>query len=274
MADHQQNGDNNTRHHEKPTIRVVHNLARSGGTLVGKCLGSMQHIALLSEIHPDAQIALSFNALRQAQNWHGLNKHLNWQQTPLIDALKIIQRHCHQQQQEIVLRDWSHIDYFGMPVTNTPTFEASLINVLQPHFRILCVQSIRNPVDTWLSMRRLQLVREAKVTPEQFMQSYLKYLDNTAGGYRLLYENFLETPNKELRQACQHLQLNFDEKYQAKWFEYTNITGDLSNSSSLRKNSIIKPRPRKSVDPDILNALKASPAYEKVMQKIPAYDIF
>ena len=273
MTDNHHNGSN-TRNHGKPVIRVIHNLARSGGTLIAKCLGSMQNTALLSEIHPDAQIALSFNALHQAQNWYGVDKSLNWQKTPFIDAIKIIHKHCLNQQQEIVLRDWSHVDFFGIPVTNTPKLQASLVNSLQPHFHVLSVQSVRNPVDTWLSMRRLQLIRKAKITPEQFMQSYLEYLEKTSGNYQLLYENFLETPNEELKQACKHLQLNFDKNYQTKWFEYTNVTGDLSNSSSLRKNSVIKPRPRKNVDQSVLNALKASPAYEKVMQKIPAYDTF
>lgn len=36
----------------KPKIRIFHNLGRSGGTLICKCLGCMEHIVLLSEIHP------------------------------------------------------------------------------------------------------------------------------------------------------------------------------------------------------------------------------
>ena len=29
---------------DKPIIRIFHNLARSGGTIVGKCLGSMKDV--------------------------------------------------------------------------------------------------------------------------------------------------------------------------------------------------------------------------------------
>jgi len=36
----------------KPRIRLLHQLGRSGGTLISRCLGSMQGVVLLSEIHP------------------------------------------------------------------------------------------------------------------------------------------------------------------------------------------------------------------------------
>jgi len=48
----------------KPKLWVLHNMPRSGGTLLSKCLGSMSEHILLSEIHPDAQHAMSFNALQ------------------------------------------------------------------------------------------------------------------------------------------------------------------------------------------------------------------
>ncbi len=35
-----------------PVVRLVHHLARSGGTLISRCLGCMSGVLLLSEIHP------------------------------------------------------------------------------------------------------------------------------------------------------------------------------------------------------------------------------
>jgi hypothetical protein len=37
---------------DNPKIGILDNLGRSGGTLIGKCIGCMKHVALLSEIHP------------------------------------------------------------------------------------------------------------------------------------------------------------------------------------------------------------------------------
>ena len=33
-------------------IRLIHNLQRSGGTIISKCLGAQEGVVLLSEIHP------------------------------------------------------------------------------------------------------------------------------------------------------------------------------------------------------------------------------
>ena len=33
-------------------IRLIHNLQRSGGTIISKCLGAQDDVVLLSEIHP------------------------------------------------------------------------------------------------------------------------------------------------------------------------------------------------------------------------------
>ena len=40
------------------TIRLIHNLPRSGGTIISKSLGAQKDVVLLSEIHPDG-VALS-----------------------------------------------------------------------------------------------------------------------------------------------------------------------------------------------------------------------
>ena len=55
---------------DKPAIRILHNMARSGGTLIAQCIGALPGVALLSEIHPDG--VRFIDPLRQAQEWHGL----------------------------------------------------------------------------------------------------------------------------------------------------------------------------------------------------------
>ena len=40
------------------TIRLIHNLPRSDGTIISKSLGAQKDVVLLSEIHPDG-VALS-----------------------------------------------------------------------------------------------------------------------------------------------------------------------------------------------------------------------
>jgi len=51
-------------------IRLYLNMARSGGTLFSKCVGCMDGVMLLSEIHP-LGTAL-FNPVTQASRWYDL----------------------------------------------------------------------------------------------------------------------------------------------------------------------------------------------------------
>jgi hypothetical protein len=51
-------------------MALLHHLARTGGTLISRCLASMQGICLLSEINPLG--TAHFNPLKQAARWYGL----------------------------------------------------------------------------------------------------------------------------------------------------------------------------------------------------------
>jgi len=49
---------------------ILHHLARTGGTLISRCLGSMDGVCLLSEI---SHLGTSHvNPLQQAADWYGL----------------------------------------------------------------------------------------------------------------------------------------------------------------------------------------------------------
>lgn len=100
-------------------VRIVHQLARSGGTLISKCLGCMQDVVMLSEIHP--QGGTWFNPLQQAQQWYQLftpaemtainrQKDLNFR-----DTIDLIYRRCLELNRPLVIRDWSHLDFMAAP---------------------------------------------------------------------------------------------------------------------------------------------------------------
>ena len=62
-------------------VAVVHQMARTGGTLINRCLGSMRDILVLSEIHPlDPQCKIT----RQAALWFQL---LNEDDLPWLRGL-------------------------------------------------------------------------------------------------------------------------------------------------------------------------------------------
>ena len=105
-------------------------------------------------------------------------------------------------------------------------------------------------------MERYSLTKKENVRFYDFNQKkinpYFVYQSNKSYVLPLSLTDNLKwfSENQVSESFLEHLllQLNFDARYQTKWFEYTNITGDLSNSSSLRENPIIQPRPRKNID--------------------------
>ena len=62
------------------TIRLIHSLPRSGGTIISKCLGAQKDVILLSEIHPKGTSITKkmgvnkpfFDPIFQSQNWNNL----------------------------------------------------------------------------------------------------------------------------------------------------------------------------------------------------------
>ena len=51
----------------KPVLRVLHHMARRGSTVISRCLGSMDDVVLLSEIHPYG--CSVHNPVLQATEW-------------------------------------------------------------------------------------------------------------------------------------------------------------------------------------------------------------
>ncbi|MGI9318498.1 MAG: hypothetical protein ACR2QW_14300, partial [bacterium] len=92
----------------KPTIRILHNMARSGGTLVSKCLGAMDSVRLFSEIHPKANHVEYLNLTAQAHRWYGLATAKDVAaQYSFNEGLRRIHSACESEGVVTVLRDWA-----------------------------------------------------------------------------------------------------------------------------------------------------------------------
>lgn len=108
-----------------PSVAVVHQMARTGGTLVNRCLGSMRGLLVLSEVHAfDPQLKLT----RQAGAWFGLLRKddLSWLKEistghPSVVFAEVVGRLAERstaQGRHLVQRDWigSHFQFIGFIV--------------------------------------------------------------------------------------------------------------------------------------------------------------
>ena len=162
----------------KPVIRILHQLARSGGTLISKCLGSMQNVVLLSEIHPD--VTLNLSVLKQAEQWFHLltpSDH-EWLKTnePLAfsDGISLIARRCEKNGQTLVLRDWSHIDFIAAPFVSAPGYQLTLAKLSQGKFSVFNTAIVRHPFDQWSSLIKMHVMK-GQLSVQEFLHGYLRF---------------------------------------------------------------------------------------------------
>ncbi len=170
----------NMRLGKKKPLRLIHNMARSGSTLMCKCLGCMQGVTLLSEIHPAA--TQMFNPLNQAHNWFSLlhkkdvHNLEHGQSLSFIEAIQLIDRRSRQQKKSLVIRDWAHLDFTGLPFIEEPNHRLALADVLADHFKLIRIAIVRHPIDQWLSLSRLELmqnpIRRGQLTIQTFLNGY------------------------------------------------------------------------------------------------------
>lgn len=212
----------------RPRIRLLHQMARSGGTIICRCLATMENIVLLSEIHPLG--VQMFNPLHQAAQWYGLLNSRDLQMAHggslnFVQAIRLIWTRCREQDKQLVLRDWSHLDYTGVPFVR-PVFRSLLAEALQSEFELVRFSTVRHPLDQWLSLSRQDVFRK-KLGPAKFLRGYNRFAASAAETGFIRYEDFTGDSDGELGRLCVALDLEFDPGYRKRWWNYTNITGDV-----------------------------------------------
>lgn len=251
---------------EKKKLRMIHNMARSGSTIICKCLGCMEGVVLLSELHPRA--LGSFNPLTQAAEWFGLltpNEIVELQKQSSVNytnAIALIEQRCRERGDSLILRDWAHLDFTGYPFVSTPGYRPLLYVDLAEYFDIIRISTTRDPVTQWQSLMQLSLMQEPLRSGafglDQFLTGYRKYAELCVETGFIRYEDFLRKPDLAMRRMCEHLQIKFDPGFIKKWPGYTTITGDTLN---LRSAGKIEMPPKRTVEPALRNEFLANADY-------------
>ena len=225
------------------TIRIIHNLPRSGGTIISKSISAQEGIVLLSEIHPQGinirekmgDTPDDGDPLHQFQSWYKLfddkdyikikSSNLNF-----LDKIKIINEKAKKQKKILVLRDWSFIDFFGKPFTE-PTQKNSLIDTLLKNFKIRNIFLIRDPIEMYISCNRRLAFFSNNYSFDTFLDGYSLYIKNIERDKFVEFEKFIQNPTQILKKISKILDFDFDENYNQN-LGNINITGDLGASGA------------------------------------------
>lgn len=265
---------------EKQKLRIIHNMARSGSTLMCKCLGCMESVILLSELHPLAWKI--FNPLNQAIEWFGLLKQAEIAElqkkgnVSYTQVIELIEQRCRERGQILVLRDWAHLDFTGLPFVSTPPYRPLLYSEMAQCFDIIRISTTRDPVAQWQSLIQLGVMQEPLKSGifglNQFLLGYRKYAELCVETGFVRYEDFLLNPEVEMHKLCDHLQIKFDPDFINKWPNYKTITGDIPNPnrpSNIKRpydsNKILLP-PKRPVEPSLKNKFLANADYHRACE--------
>jgi predicted O-linked N-acetylglucosamine transferase (SPINDLY family) len=245
------------RDQSKPTLRILHNLPRCGGTLISKCLATMDNNLLLSEIHPRGME--TFHPAQQADQWFNLlsPKDLNdlaSKPIPFIDVIRLIHQRSQERDCNLIIRDWAHLDFFGVPWTNNLSYRLDTAEELTRKFNLLQVAIVRHPVDQWLSLNRLSTL-QGKLTLENFLKGYLEFAKIASEIGFIRYEDFTHHPDFQLKTLCDQLNITFDSEYKGKWKDYKKITGEIASKGE------IVPQPRRQIKPETLQEIQNNQLY-------------
>ena len=258
----------------KPKIRVLRHLARTGGTLITKCLGSMDGVVVLSEVHP--AVLNATNPMKQAVEWFGLvskKQMLGWKMRRGPSFGQFIwacSEAAGSRGDVLVLRDWSHLDYYGLPFVKEPKMGAGLCDALMGMYEIVEACTVRHPIDQYLSLGKLPVIGE--VDWDLFLDgnlAFARYALACRGGEGLggviRYEDLTADPDGALRKLCSMLEIAFDGGYVDRWSSYTTVTGDTGQGGSRGvREARIRPLGRKAVDEALVERFRGDGRYVEV----------
>ncbi|MCG8568560.1 MAG: FkbM family methyltransferase [Spirochaetes bacterium] len=220
---------------------VMLNYARSGGTLLNKCLASLSNIVMLSEINPlgggwSQAGAESYSTVyEQAFYWYGIQL----KSKGFKEAIEELEEYCASHNKILIIRDWSYIN-----------FAHCHYNAFDPPNRFLILETlskqnlkifgfIRNPIDIWISQNCPEI--------NQFTQEYFQYL-KTLNNLKVpvfKYEEFATDPKKQLEKICKTINISYQDVFD-KCLEYSKVNGDTQRKSYQQKTEISL-NPRKTI---------------------------
>ncbi len=217
--------------------------ARSGGTVLNRCLGGLPNTVVMSEVNPlgggsgKGPVALR-TIKQQAKAWYGINLKSDGFENSAVELNNI----CKEQQKRLIIRDWPFVNFNPLPNNNqNPPNKLLALETLTEKCELKPFAFVRNAIDVWISRN---------VSLEEFSGPYLRYVKEILK-YEipiLKYEDFCKNPDKTIKSICDYAGLEYSDSYK-NYTSFQNVNGDVQVSEHSRgiKQKEIKPLPRRRI---------------------------
>lgn len=249
----------------KPTIRILHQLACSGGSVISKCISALPNVFLLSEVHPFSPLQLGAEKpLFAPSDLISLGRYANFPhiddfaKQQFLSAIKLSDAHIRKFGGALVLRDHSHSDFC---VGESKGNEYAVTSVLKGDFEILSAITLRDPIDCYLSLTNNNWKHFRPQSFNEYCQRVLDFLAAYKTTKVFLYEDFVAHPKFFLKQLCNEIDLPFCEE-SIDIFDLFKVTGD-----SGRSGVTICQRERKNLDENLKSEIRQSKNYPIIAER-------
>jgi glycosyltransferase involved in cell wall biosynthesis len=209
-------------------IPLIYSFARSGATLINRCLGCIPGNIVLSEINPHA----SFIPIEvQARDWFNLLSPVDFPKfsnKTYAAKIRLLAEVVQQHGNHLIIRDWTTLNFLDRASNDvyTPTKILEQQLYLSRHnFDCRPIVLTRRAADVYESITRtFQHLRNLSI--KEFGSCYLAYAKAVAKYPVFHYESFCREPEKELRRICDVLGVKYSDTFVTEFSKFTKCTGD------------------------------------------------
>lgn len=227
-------------------IRLMHSYARSGGTLLNKCLSSLPETVVVSEVSPfggggGAPNNNPSTVWEQARDWFDIKLY----EREYFSALQELDEICIKQGRHLIVREWSYINFnthATLPGHRPSNLFVTYEGLKERGIPLKSFALLRDPADVWISRRM--------PSTDVFFGRYNKYLEELdAIGEKNLFtfEAFTRDPDAVLQSICEAIDLPFSNAWKNQ-AQFIDACGDTAlNKPQRAKKEKITPLPRKEI---------------------------
>lgn len=215
--------------------------ARSGGTILNKCLGSLENVVMVSEVNPLGGGAgrlrdKSFTTVKlQVQNWYDIELKNKGFKNELVETYHF----CQTQNKILILRDWPFVNFTPHELNDfNPPDEFLSLKTLKDELPVVPFAFIRDSIDVWIS-------RECP-DPDVFYKYYNKYIDELLKLNIPIfkYEDFCQNPGDSIKKICECTGVPYSDTWK-NYMSYDKANGDSQNIHPISDQPIRKMLRRK-----------------------------
>lgn len=227
---------------KKPTIRIIHHLACSGGAELVKYISAMPNVYLLNEVHPFIRAkneSPSLELTSKTKDKHmPFNVSLNGQ--IFLDNIKTLHQHVSQLGLDLVISDNAFFDY----LSEERLHRKSIVGLLENEFNILSVVLHRDTIDTFASLANSDFFQHKKLSFNEYCERALSFILDYSSANFISYEDLSGSTEKTVKNVCKQLKIGFNDCFELMQPEINQPKFDAWKASEIdRYNTKLETRP-------------------------------